>query len=502
MDDDEPLDLRRFLRLLWRRAWLVLLCGAIFAAAGLLVALQQDDRYQASASVQVLDPNEDQVFEGTESRVETRDLQSQTKVITSNGVRSLADDALGEQAEQVVDVSASIQPDTTIVNLRVVATTPEAARDGANAIAEAYLERRREAITTTFDERATALRDRAAELNAEVDDLTELIQDDPSSDEADVWRDRRAALVIQAQDFARRAGEQDVEASVRSGNLQVVEAAELPDGPFEPRPARTALLCGLVGLLFGIVLVLLLDRLGDKVTSKDAASVAGLPVLGSALRDADLATNLRHLGRATRSIMLTSPSGSEGTAEVTADVAIGLAEADLNVVAVSADLGDPTLAPCFDVEESDAGLVTVLSGDASIPDVARRVPTTHGMLYVIPAGQGPTNPAELLGSEAMSVFLDWLNNAGSDWVLFDGPPVLSAIDAVTIGRAVDGVVVVCVPDQTKRADLREAIGRLREGGANVLGLVVNGDVAPNSGARQTDDAADRAPVPEQSSSVT
>ncbi len=76
--------------------------------------------------------------------------------------------------------------------------------------------------------------------------------------------------------------------------------------------------------------------------------------------------------------------------------------------------------------DGSAGLADVLIGRAEVNDVAQ--PWGRGGLTVIPAGQVPPNPSEMLGSEAMRTLIQQLEEE-YDYVLFDAPPLLPVTDA-------------------------------------------------------------------------
>jgi len=61
----------------------------------------------------------------------------------------------------------------------------------------------------------------------------------------------------------------------------------------------------------------------------------------------------------------------------------------------------------------------------------------------------------------------------ADVVLFDSPSVLAVTDAVVLASRVDGVVLVVDAGRTRRTATRQAIERLEQVGANVLGGVLN-----------------------------
>jgi len=99
-------------------------------------------------------------------------------------------------------------------------------------------------------------------------------------------------------------------------------------------------------------------------------------------------------------------------------------------------------------------------------------------LAVITSGGLPPNPAELLTSQKMAEILDRLNQ-DFDIILIDTPPVLSVTDAAALAPAMDGVILVAKPGQTKFSAFQQSVVQLRAVGARILGVVLN-DVKPTS----------------------
>ena len=93
-------------------------------------------------------------------------------------------------------------------------------------------------------------------------------------------------------------------------------------------------------------------------------------------------------------------------------------------------------------------------------------------LTVLPSGELPPNPAELMGSQRMQELLHELAQQ-VDVVLIDSPPVLSVADAAVLARGVDGVLLVLEAGKTRREAARHAVERLRQVGANLVGVVLN-----------------------------
>ena len=72
-----------------------------------------------------------------------------------------------------------------------------------------------------------------------------------------------------------------------------------------------------------------------------------------------------------------------------------------------------------------------------------------------------------------------------DYVLVDTPPVGYAAESPALAAIADGVLLVLDCKHTRKGALRQALRRLENVGANVLGTVMNKYDAPKG--RTTDD---------------
>ena len=78
-----------------------------------------------------------------------------------------------------------------------------------------------------------------------------------------------------------------------------------------------------------------------------------------------------------------------------------------------------------------------------------------------------------MGSQHMQRLLHELAQQ-VDVVLIDSPPVLPVADATALAQAVDGVLLVLEAGHTRRKAARQAVESLRQVGANLVGVVLNG----------------------------
>jgi capsular exopolysaccharide synthesis family protein len=103
----------------------------------------------------------------------------------------------------------------------------------------------------------------------------------------------------------------------------------------------------------------------------------------------------------------------------------------------------------------------------------------RGALFVLPSGTIPPNPAEILGSTAMTNLIRELKQA-FDVIIIDAPPVGLVTDAAVLAKQADGAILVAAAGRTRAPRLTDAVDRIQNIGAKVLGAVVT--MLPTKGA--------------------
>jgi succinoglycan biosynthesis transport protein ExoP len=151
------------------------------------------------------------------------------------------------------------------------------------------------------------------------------------------------------------------------------------------------------------------------------------------------------------------------------NLAVSLADTGARIILVDADLRRPSIDDYLGIDGT-VGLTTVLTGQAEIQDAIQ--PFDDSTLDVLPAGQVPPNPSELLGSAAMDMLLDELR-ASYDMVLLDSPPLLPVTDGAVLSKLTGGALVILGADRVRRPQLHETLESLQTAGAHVFGIVMN-----------------------------
>lgn len=177
-------------------------------------------------------------------------------------------------------------------------------------------------------------------------------------------------------------------------------------------------------------------------------------------------------------IQVTSTFPGEGKSYVSSNLAVTFAQAGKKVILVDADMRKGRQYTIFEVSPRP-GLSNYLSGFDSntgeeiSEDLANYIQETQvPNLYIIPAGNIPPNPSELLISPKMVSLLDRLKEL-CDLVIIDGTPCEWVTDAIILSRIVDSTVIVTAHKQTKKDDLQKIVTNIQNVGGKIAGIVLN-----------------------------
>lgn len=278
------------------------------------------------------------------------------------------------------------------------------------------------------------------------------------------------------------------------GTVSIADRASPPASPVRPDPFLYAAVAFAASLLLGAGLALLRDRMDTRLTSdEDILRAFDLPVLGRITEKAAhrrrakpeeeerrfiegfrvLKANLAFLrpGEGISSVMVSSAAASEGKTTTAVGLARVFAEQGQRVVVIEGDMRRPTLADTLGAEASAQGLAHFLALDIPFRDVVQS--TSIRNLHVVAAGVVPPNPSALLQTDSLARLVREATDWG-DMLIVDSPPVSAGADASLLADAVDGALFVINYRRTRRTGAETALRRLRQTGAELMGVVVNG----------------------------
>lgn len=290
------------------------------------------------------------------------------------------------------------------------------------------------------------------------------------------------------------------------GNVRIVDSAVTPESAIKPQRGRILGTAGLLGLLAGLGLAYLRNRLRPGIKSADQIEQEiGLNVFATVPKSAtqlaleadakakkpgthllatvksddaaieslrSLTTSLKFamLDAANRIVLVTGPTPGVGKSFTTANFAAVLAAAGKRVLLVDADLRKGHVHQMFGLERG-LGFSELIAGSHSLAQVLHSQ-VAPGLDF-ISTGAMPPNPAELLMSPATSHLLQSLE-AQYDIVLIDTPPVLAVADTAVIAPQAGTVFLVTRAEQSTLGEVQEAIKRLSQAGVTVKGGIFNG----------------------------
>ncbi len=185
-----------------------------------------------------------------------------------------------------------------------------------------------------------------------------------------------------------------------------------------------------------------------------------------------LRTNLlfQKNGGRIRSLVVTSAVPGEGKTTTASNLAVTYAQQGMRVLLVDCDLRKPRLNELFRIERKP-GLTELVMGEVG-PDEAIRAFYPIENLWLLPAGQLPPNPTELLGGNRTREVLNSLREE-FEVLILDTPPLAGGADGAILGAAVDGVLMVVRAGSTDRDQVRQAGRQLHTVGAHIVGAVMN-----------------------------
>ena len=278
---------------------------------------------------------------------------------------------------------------------------------------------------------------------------------------------------------------------VRTNNISIVDRAQ-GGFRFKPNLLKNLAMGLLAGLLLGVLLAFVLEFLDDTLkTPEDLEQKLRLAVLGvipklgpkqnvvevsadprsafsEAYRSVRTALQFATDHGVPRSLLVTSPSPSEGKSTTALALARNFAQLGKRVLLIEGDLRNPSLHKALGVK-GEFGLSNLLSGANSLAEVT--LASGEERLSVILAGPLPPNPAELLSG---SKFISMLTVACEryDQVIIDGPPVLGLADSPILANAVEGTLLVITSGKTRIAIAQQAQKRLVAARARIVGALL------------------------------
>jgi capsular exopolysaccharide synthesis family protein len=425
-------------------------------------------------------------------------------------------------------IAAYADNETGILRITARKNRPEEARQLSDTFANELLGFLSDRKTDAIAGQAEFLNQRLETLQQEIAELDRQIAEAPEPQQRILTPRRDAKIRIYGVLYEQYQGL--ISQTADPTTLQIVQKASpqavVQEG-FQPPRSRSGRMffAGALGLLVGVGLVLLLERIDTKIRNRRAAEHHfSLPVLGEiprlSWRDSRRATigaveepgspwadafrlleaglsrvstdgmdeerrdtaskavpgvreeSSQNGANRSMAILVTSPGPGEGKTMVVANLAATYAELGKRVLVLSCDFRRPTIHRLFGVP-NDQGLTDALQASNGHPLLRGHLrPTSLNNVRVVTSGAVPEKAGELLTSPNMR---DALREARdeADVVLLDTPPILATSDASHLFSEVDAVLMVARAGKTTAEVAERSSELLRRLRAPVVGIALN-----------------------------
>jgi succinoglycan biosynthesis transport protein ExoP len=287
----------------------------------------------------------------------------------------------------------------------------------------------------------------------------------------------------------------DVSQVVDSGDQVAVMESASPPVSVRPGLIRGLLLGLGCGALAGIAILILLDRIDDRMASfgefqhhftenvlgqipkeKSKGQVTLLQPDDARHVFAESYRNVRSSiffmpceGVRPKTFLITSAVPNEGKSTISANLAITMALSGARTLLIDCDLRRGALREAFGVS-SKIGFAEVLKQEVNWREVI--VPTQYQNLFLLPRGKTLSQPSEHLLRDSTDALLQDIYNH-YDYILIDSSPILAADDTTSLAPKIDATIFVIRLAYTSARLTKKALELLYSRQVNVPGIILN-----------------------------
>lgn len=501
------MELRQYLAVIGRWLWLVVLSVVIAGGSSYLASRAATPLYRTKTTLMVGRATQNPAPDTSDLWTGQQLAYTYTQLARREPVLKGAIESLGLKMNWEAlanQVNATIIQQTQLIEISVIDHDPYRAKVLADAVAQQLILQSPTGANSTSQEEVAFIRNQINDLKGKIEngqaEIARLQQElDAANSASQIQNLENQVNVLETKISGWQNTYSQLLISLQGGDvnaLTVIEEATVPTTPISPNVRMNVLLASLIGLILAVGGAFLTEYLDDTIKSaEDVERMAGLPTLGAIARIEGqdypdkliamrkplaptvesyraLRTNIQYssVDKPIRTLMLTGPGPSEGKSVCLANLGVVMAQSDLKVIIVDADLRRPVQHEIFSLPNSSGLSSAILNSNSGVREHLQ--PTKVENLFVLTSGPLPPNPSELLASERMKEIIEELRGE-ADIALFDSPPSLVVADAAILGTRMDGVIMVNDVGHTRISEAKQAAEELRRVRTNLLGVVLN-----------------------------
>jgi capsular polysaccharide biosynthesis protein len=490
---------------LLRRRWRIvvaLTCVGLVGAFGYIKVTPA--AYSATAVVYVAPTGAAHNNQVADSKTTSAvNLDTEAQLVTSGAVAGTAGHLMHSTqtpSQLAKQIAVTVPPNTQVLDVSCTASSGAKAAACANAFAQGYLLNRRSSATSWLNAQINALQDKVNALQQPVATLkTEISALPPKSstrftDLAKLNSDNTQLRVLDNQISALHGQAADVS---RSRILTDASPSTRPDNPKKSLVLPSGFAAGLV---LGLIAAFAWDRRDKRIRgAKDAERFLDLPVLfnrPNAFRSqASLApvrsgtgqafTELAHgvaaaLGEGNRVLLVAGASPGPAGSVTAANLAAALARTHSEAVLVCTDRSS-TVSPGILGLGEGRGLAEVMTGSASVREVARGPAAVPGLWVITPGADASLADRFMQHDRAQALVSQLRHDAR--YVIIEAQPAEDGADTFAFAEFADAALITVEAQRTTRTEGEACIRRLRQMRTALLGAAVLPPVRPGATVR-------------------
>lgn len=474
------MNLMDYVRVIQRHLFVIVLTTVISVTVAIVGSLWTQPTYRAIAKLHV-----STATSGGSDWVDL-DLKYSDRLMNTYAQIAMSDPVLDELATRLdlvdllPEIDAAVVPDTELMKITVVADEPDLAANVANSLAGILIERGADLSAQSGIRMRQALATQIAQLESE------LAQDRVEFSELQNDADGTATEIIDAarkdldskerlyESLLELNAQRSIQAAILATSLSIIDPADEPLAPYQPKIVLNVLLGLLVGMIGGVGLAFLLENLEQSSSARlDTETMEPTDSPATPVSDNPQTLQNGRMSRignqnvveerawhelrskvligiemgALQSLLTTSTEPVDAKTRLVIKLAKSASEEERHVVIVDCDPSSVQLQSIFR-DTADRSLADVLQGTCTLEEAV--YPTSFPQISIVSAGVARAGLAENLDSPIMTDILRQLR-AHYDLILLDAPAFFDTATAASMASMVDGVLLVNKSDKVAGA---------------------------------------------------
>ncbi len=370
-EEETSIDLRQYLSLLRQWWWLVLLVMLLAGGAAYALSLQMTPIYRASTTLLINEAPSNKATDYTSIITSERLAKTYSEMMVKRPVLEQVVTRLGitYTADQLAGM-VSVKPVTDTQLLTVTVESPSASLSAlvANDLVAVFSDQLRTTETSRFSASKENLQKQISDAEAQIAQIRAQMAATQNPDETarletrlNQYEQIYTNLVVSYEQVRTTEAQS-------ASNVEMVENAVANPVPVKPRIMQNTFLAGIVGMLLAVGLIFLIGSFDETVKSpEEVQRKLNLPVMavvvhyeepedGSLITQNQprspvteafraLRTNVQYavIDLPLRSLLITSPTPSDGKTTIAANLAVVMAQGGRQVTLIDTDMHHPSV---------------------------------------------------------------------------------------------------------------------------------------------------------------